>query len=201
MQKKLSSLVLLCLSCLYPAAYMLGAEATVQDTANTLSPQPDQAAVDEAVAYVLTHYHYSREPLDPALSGRIYDEYLKELDAGHDYFIQADIDSFGAYRASLAASIKKGDLKPAFAMYSVFHQRFDERMAYADGVLDKEPDLKSDESLPVGDNPGAWAADRQQLDERWRKRLKNEVIDLMLNGNDWPKSAALLKRQIGRAHV
>ncbi|HEV2110228.1 MAG TPA: carboxy terminal-processing peptidase [Gammaproteobacteria bacterium] len=195
MPKKLPSLLLLCLSWLYPAAYMHGAGATAQEAAKALSPQPDQSSVDQAVAYVLTHYHYSREPLDPALSGRIFDEYLKELDAGHDYFTQADVDSFGAYRANLAASIKQGDLAPAFAIYSVFRQRFDERMAYADGVLDKEPDLKSDESLPVGDNAGAWAADRQQLDDRWRKRLKNEVIDLMLNGNDWPKTSALLKRR------
>ena len=195
MQKKLSSLLLLGLSWLYPAAYMAGADATAESAAPALSPQPDQSSVDQAVAYVLTHYHYSREPLDPALSAKIFDEYLKELDGGHDYFIKADIDSFAGYRGGLAASIKKGDLSQAFTMYTLFRQRFDERMAFATGLLDKQPDLKSDETLTVGDSPEAWAADRQQLDERWRKRIKNEVIDLMLDGNDWPKTAKLLKRR------
>ena len=103
--------------------------------------------MDQAVAYVLTHYHYSREPLDPALSAKIFDEYLKELDGGHDYFLKADIDSFAAYRDGLAANIKKGDLTQAFAIYTLFRRRFDERMAYARGLLDKQPDLKSDETL------------------------------------------------------
>ena len=195
MKKKLSSLLLLGLACLYPAAYMPGAAATAESVAPMLSPLPDQSAVDQAVAYVLTHYHYSREPLDPALSGRIFDEYLKELDGGHDYFLKADIDSFAAYRGGLAASIKKGDLTQAFSIYTLFRQRFDERMAYATTLLERQPDLKSDETLMIGDSPEAWAADRPQLDERWRKRIKNEVIDLMLDGNDWPKTATLLKRR------
>ncbi len=197
MQKKLSSLLLLSLSWLYPAAHLNVADATAETAVPALSPQPDQAAVDQAVAYVLTHYHYSREPLDPALSARIFDEYLKELDGGHDYFTQADVASFAAYRGTLGASIKKGDLAPAFAIYTLFRTRFDARMAYVDAQLVKEPDLKSDETLPVGDvaDAAGWAATAQQLDERWRKRLKNEVIDLMLNGDAWPKTAELLKRR------
>ncbi len=94
MKKKLTSLLLLGLAWFYPAAYMAGADATAESAAPVLSPQPDQSSVDQAVAYVLTHYHYSREPLDPALSAKIFDEYLKELDGGHDYFLKADIDSF-----------------------------------------------------------------------------------------------------------
>ena len=197
MQKKISSLLLLALSWLYPAAHLTVADATAESAAAALSPQPDQASVDQAVAYVLTHYHYSREPLDPALSARIFDEYLKELDAGHDYFTQADVDSFAAYRNTLGASIKKGDLTPAFSIYSLFRARFDARMAYVATLLDKEPDLKDDESLPVGDGAEAetWAAGPRELDERWRKRIKNEVIDLMLNGKEWPQASATLQRR------
>ncbi|MFI4921646.1 MAG: S41 family peptidase, partial [Gammaproteobacteria bacterium] len=195
MMKKLSSLLFLGLTGLYPAAYMQLADATAESSGAALSPQPDQASVDQAVAYVLTHYHYSREPLDPSLSGKIFDEYLKELDPGHEYFLKADVASFSAYRAGLGASIKKGDLAPAFAIYSVFRQRFGERMVFADGLLDKQPDLNSDETLPVSDSPEDWVADGQQLDDRWRKRVKNEVIDLMLDGNDWPKTQGVLKRR------
>src|SRR5690348_15473949 len=139
---KLKSCLLLAVSALawiYPAAHLAVAE-TAPSPAAALAPQPSQAAVDEAVAYVLTHYHYSREPLDAALSGRIFDEYLKELDGGHSYFLKADIASFAPYRAGLATSIKKGDLGPAFAMYGVFRQRFDERMAYVATLLTKQPD-------------------------------------------------------------
>jgi len=195
MNKRLSGLLLLGLAWLYPAAYLQWADASTEAAVQSLSPQPDQPAVDQAVAYVLTHYHYSREPLDPALSARIYTEYLKELDPGHDFFLQSDIDSFAVYKNGIASGIKQGDLTPAFAIYTVFRKRYGERMVYADSLLDKQPNLGSAETLTVRDTPEAWAANNQELDERWRKRIKNEVIDQMLDGKDWPKASASLKRR------
>lgn len=178
-----------------PPADFASSEVAPERAVAVLAPQPGQSAVDQAVAYVLTHYHYSRTPLDAALSGRIFDEYLKELDGGHDYFLQTDIDSFAPYRAGLAASIKEGDLGPAFAIYGVFRRRFHERMAYVAARLARQPDFDRDESIKIEDDPETWAPTPAALDQQWRKRLKNEVIDRMLDGDSWPKAAALLKRR------
>src|SRR4051812_39235636 len=108
MNKKLILLLLLNLAWIYPGAHMQDAAATLSpgNTTAAIAPQPGQSSVDQAVAYVLTHYHYSREPLDAGLAGRIFDEYLKELDQSHSYFLQSDIDSFAAYRSTLGQSIK-----------------------------------------------------------------------------------------------
>jgi carboxyl-terminal processing protease len=194
MQKKILLLLLSCLVWSYPATHLTEASATVEAGA-TLSPTESQASVDKAVAYVLTHYHYSREPLDGVLGSKVFDEYIKELDLGHSYFLRSDIDSFSDYRAGLGDSIKRGDLKPAFAIYTVFHQRFDERMAYAAGLLEKQPDLGQDEALPIDDNPRTWATDQAALDDLWRKRIKNDVINQMLDGKTWPEASALLKKR------
>ncbi|HLW73579.1 MAG TPA: S41 family peptidase, partial [Gammaproteobacteria bacterium] len=195
MKIKISLLLLLALVWLYPAAHIGAASATVESNAAVLVPGTGQAAVDKTVAYVLTHYHYSHEPLNAGLGGAIFDEYIKELDETHSYFLQSDIDSFAVYRTGLADSIKQGDLKPAFAIYSVFHQRFDTRIDYALALLDKEPDLGKDESLPIEDNPKDWAASPAALDDLWRKRVKNDVIELMLDGKTWPQAAELLKHR------
>ena len=197
MNIKTSVLLLSFLVWLYPATHVGVATATVESSAMALAPDPDQAAVDKTVAYVLTHYHYSHEPLDAGLGSAIFDEYLKALDESHSYFLQSDIDSFGAYRTGLADSIKQGDLKSAFAIYSVFRQRFDARIAFAIGLLDKEPDLGKDESLPIQDNPQGWAASPAALDDLWRKRVKNDVIELMLDGKTWPQAAELLRHRYG----
>lgn len=195
MNIKTSVLLLSFLAWLYPATHAGVATATVESNAAALAPDTGQAAVDKTVAYVLTHYHYSHEPLDTGLGGAIFDEYLKELDDTHSYFLQSDIDSFVAYRTSLADSIKQGDLRPAFNIYSVFRQRFDVRIAYALGLLDKAPDLDKDESLPLQDSPRTWAASPAALDDLWRKRVKNDVIELMLDGKTWPEAAGLLKHR------
>jgi len=171
------------------------ASATLTKPAADLAPKPGESSVDQAVAYVLTHYHYSHEPLDAPLAGKIFDEYLKELDQSHGYFLQSDIDSFAAYRTILGQSIKDGDLKPAFAIYTVFRQRFDTRMAYALAQLDQQPDLQKDESLSIDEKPTAWASDAAALDDLWRKRIKNDVIELMLDGKTWPQAQTQLRKR------
>ena len=50
MKKTLSSLLFLGLVWFYPAAYMQFADATAESNGTALSPQPDQASVDQAVA-------------------------------------------------------------------------------------------------------------------------------------------------------
>lgn len=193
--KKMLLLSLSSLLWIFPSAYMDSASATLQAANAAPAPKPEEGAVDQAVAYVLTTLHYSREPLDAALASKIFDEYLKELDQSHSYFLQSDIDSFQAYRNTLAQSIKDGDVKPAFAIYAVFHQRFDARMAFAQASLATQPDLTRDESLPIDDKPKAWLKDQAAVDDLWRKRIKNDVIDLMLDGKTWPQAQSLLKKR------
>ena len=171
------------------------ASATLTKPTSPLEPKPSEASVDQAVAYVLTHYHYSHAPLNEALAGKIFDEYLKELDQGHSYLLQSDIDSFDPYKTTLGQSIQDGNLKPAFAIFGVFRQRFDTRMAYALSLLAQQPDLQKDESLALDDKPKAWAADPAALDDLWRKRIKNDVIELMLDGKTWPQAQAQLRKR------
>src|SRR6185312_7289041 len=105
---------ILLLSAMAFAALLNTAAATLAPGNSAPAPKPGEASVDQAVAYVLTPSHYSREHLDAALAGKIFDEYLKELDPAHSYFLQPDIDSFADYRKTLGTSIEAGDLKPAF---------------------------------------------------------------------------------------
>lgn len=175
-------------------ALLSTASATLKP-ATPLAPKPGESSVDQAVAYVLTHYHYSHAPLNEALAGKIFDEYLKELDQSHSYFLQSDVDSFGPYATTLGQSIQDGNLKPAFAIYGVFRQRFDTRMAYAMTQLEQQPDLQKDESLSIDDKPVAWARDPAALDDLWRKRIKNDVIELMLDGKTWPQAQVQLRKR------
>src|SRR5690348_15861265 len=97
----------------YPTAHLTAAAADTAAPA-VLAPQPGQDEIDVAGAYVLTHYLYSSEPLEAALPGKIFDQYLKELDPGHNFLLQSDVNSLSFSRANLGESIHKRDLKLAF---------------------------------------------------------------------------------------
>ena len=160
-----------------------------------LSPDPRQALVDETIAALMQRYQYERRPLDAALSQQVFTEYLKDLDGGRSYFLQSDIDSFTADRAQFGEDIKDGNLQPAFAVYNVFQRRVDERIHYALKLLQHEPDLTVTESYVYDRSKAPWAKDSAELDDLWRKRVKNDVIGLLLAGKTWPEAADTLHKR------
>jgi len=171
-----------------PAAASLAAPKDV-------APEPRETLVDQAVAGLLQRYHYAKRPLDEALAQEIFNRYLGDLDPGKSYFLQTDIDSFAPYRAKLDDSIRDGDMKPAFAVFNVFQKRVNERLEYALQFLDKEPDLTAKEDYLFDRSKAPWAKDTQELNDLWRKRLKNDVIGLLLSGKTWPQAQDTLRKR------
>ena len=161
----------------------------------SLSPQPRQTLVDQAIAGILTRYHYGKAQLDNALSVQIFHHYLEDLDPNRSYFLQSDIDSFAAYRDTLDDAIRNGNLKPAFAIYNVYQQRVQQRIQYALGLLTKEPDFKIKEDYVFDRSKAPWATNTTQLDDIWRKRVKNDTLGLLLAGKTWKQTATILRKR------
>src|SRR5471032_1700668 len=66
-----------------------------------LKPVRQEAQAAHLAAELLARYHYKGMPLDDALSGKIFDQYLKSLDSEKLFFIQADIDHLSGNRTKL----------------------------------------------------------------------------------------------------
>ncbi|MGE5624152.1 MAG: carboxy terminal-processing peptidase [Bacillota bacterium] len=177
-----------------PASNTAPAAATLAEPKD-MAPAPGETQVDEAVAELLQRYHYAKRPLDDALAQQIFNRYLLDLDPSHSYFLQADIDSFASYRANLADRIKNGDMKPAFAVFNVFQKRVSERLDYALQYLDHEPDLTVKEDFLFDRSKAPWAKDTAELNDVWHKRLKNDVIGLLLAGKTWPQAQDTLRKR------
>ena len=160
-----------------------------------LHPQPRETLVDEAVAGILTRYHYGKQPLNAALSQQIFKHYLADLDPNRSYFLQTDIDSFAPYRDTLDDAIRNGNLKPAFAIYNVYQQRVQQRIQYAQQLLGHEPDFKVNEDYVYDRQKAPWVKSTAELDDLWRQRVKNDVIGLLLAGKSWKQAAATLRKR------
>jgi carboxyl-terminal processing protease len=71
----------------------------------------------------------------------------------------------------------------------------DQRIQYALKQLDKEPDFTVKESYVFDRSKGPWAKDSTELDDVWRKRVKNDVIGLLLAGKTWPQAQETLRKR------
>jgi len=160
-----------------------------------LAPTDQENYVARRVSDIVAREHYRRAPLDDRLSSLILDRYLDAIDGGRSYFYASDIAEFERYRYELDDAIKAGDVEPAFVIFRRFQQRSRERMNYAIELLAKKPDFDIDESFNFDREKEPWPANAVEMNELWRKRVKNDALSLITAGKQWPEAAEILRKR------
>jgi carboxyl-terminal processing protease len=180
-------------------AALLGAAMTPSPAVPTatavLAPTEQENYVARRVADIVAREHYRRAPLDDHLSSLILDRYLDAIDGGRSYFYASDIAEFERYRYELDDAIKAGDVEPAFVIFRRYQQRSRERMAYAIDLLSKKPDFDIDESFNFDREKEPWPANTAEMNELWRKRVKNDELSLVIAGKQWTEAADVLRKR------
>jgi carboxyl-terminal processing protease len=180
-------------------AALLGAAMTTppadKPAAASLAPTEQEDYVARRVADIVAREHYRRAPLDDHLSSLVLDRYLDAIDGGRSYFYASDIAEFEKYRYQLDDAIKAGDMDPAFVIFRRYQQRNRERMAYAVDLLAKKPDFDIDESFNFDREKEPWPANAAEMNELWRKRVKNDALSLVIAGKQWPEVVDTLKKR------
>jgi carboxyl-terminal processing protease len=149
-----------------------------------LKPVPAQAQAALWASKVLARYHYKAMPLDDAMSEKIFDRYFKTLDSEKLYFVQSDIDQFDVVRNKLDDAINNENLTLPFAVYNVYQQRFNERMAYARELIKGKFDFTTDETFQLDREKAAWPKNDDEARDLWRRRVKNDWLRLKLAGKE-----------------
>lgn len=145
-----------------------------------LEPENKHIRASELITHILTTYHYKKTELDDNLSSSIYRHYLENLDQNKAYFIKPDIEEFEPYRFKIDDAIMKSDLSPAYNIFKRYRQRVDERIDFALKTLEQKFDFTIDETYRFDRRDDAWSSSRKELDELWRKRVKNDYLNLQL---------------------
>ncbi|MDR8016238.1 carboxy terminal-processing peptidase [Ectopseudomonas guguanensis] len=180
------------------SALPLAAKTTPATSWDYLQPDRDQVIASLNVVELLRRHHYNKPPLNDERSIQIYDNYLKLLDPSRSYFTAADIAEFNQWRTKFDDLLKSGDLEPGFTIYRRHLTRLEERLNFALAELDKgvdKIDFTIDEELQVDREKAPWAKDRAELDELWRKRVKDEVLRLKIAGKETKDIQELLTKR------
>ena len=163
----------------------LQAKTTDLDWAS-LKPDRNQVIASLNVVELLRRHHYNKPPLDDARSAKIYDSYIKLLDPARSYFTADDIAEFEPWRLQFDDFLKEGQLEPGFTIYQRHLERLIQRIEYALSLLENidSLDFTIDEELEIDRETASWARDRAELDDLWRKRVKDEVLRLKIAGKE-----------------
>lgn len=150
--------------------------------ATMLAPAPTQARSAKLVADLVSSLHYSRPSLDDELSSAMLDRYIETLDPNKHFFFSADIAVFEKYRHHLDDALRGADISSAFEIYNVYKLRVVERIGHALELLRHEHDLTVNEKYRIDYEDEPWLSGRSQMDDLWRRRVKNDILNLRLSG-------------------
>ena len=167
-------------------------------TDEPLEPESRHEKIGELVATFIQKSHYNHIAVNDELSSKVMDHYLEELDRNRMYLLAGDVEFFDQYRYELDDIVRSDPLDPVFDMFSVYRTRVRERFEFALAQLDVEPDFTIDEEYQFDRSESPWAQTSQELDEIWRKRVKNDALNLALTDKPWEESREILAKRYRR---
>ena len=154
------------------------------DTLAVLKPASKHLKETYLVTTLLNRNHYRKLPLDDSLSTVIYNNYLESLDNNKAYFLKSDIEYFDKYKEQLDDDIRRGNVDVAFQIFRMFRERANTRLNYVFSLIEKGFDYSIEESIPSEDLNQFWAETNEEVNERWRKIIKSQAVNLKLAKKD-----------------
>ena len=170
----------------------------VTDEIAALAPLPVHSNTTRNIVDALSSRHYVTTELNDLLSEQIYQGFLEDLDPSKSYLLASDIAEFDSLRYQLDDTLLRGDAKPAFIIFNRYHQRVLARFESILAQLEKGTDVfdfERDEFLELDREEAPWATNNAELDDLWRKRLKNAVLNLRLADKEPEKIQELLLKR------
>ncbi len=167
-------------------------------TADDLGPEPRHEKIGQLVSEFIQKSHYLHAAVNDELSSMVLDRYIVALDSNRMYMLGSDVEAFETYRYRLDDMVRSEPLNPVFEMFEVYRTRVRERLIFALEELETEPDFSVDESYQFDREELPWSETEDDLDELWRKRVKNDALSLRLAEKDWPETQEILHKRYTR---
>lgn len=166
-----------------------------------LKALPSHQRAVELINYFIQRYHYRTAQLNDELSSQILDRYIETLDANRSYFLASDVERFEEMRFQMDDYLRKQELDHIFKLFDLYRERAIDRAEFSMRILSEGFDLNIPESFRFNRSTTPWPTDQAQLDDIWRRRVKNDYLSLKLAGqlhDDILKTLGDRYRQLSR---
>ena len=145
---------------------------------------PNDEQTTKLVCNMIQKFHISQHPIDDQISAKLVDRFVKTLDPQKLYFTQPDITGLLKYKTTLDDLVKAGNTQFAYDVWDMYSQRLERQLEIAHKLIDTPHDYTVDESIEVDPDKIAWAANQDELNDRWRRRVKFELLNAKLDNED-----------------
>ena len=174
---------------------LLSAQNTIEQA---IQPEKKHEKIGALVERFIERSHYNHTKVDDKLSSLIFSKFIESLDENRSYFTQDEINAFEIYRFKIDDMLGSDAIDPIYDIFNTYRKRASERMGFALALLEKEPDFTLQESFKFDRSDIDWPSTSVELDEIWRKRVKNDALSLILNDKTWDEAKEILTKRYER---
>ncbi len=139
--------------------------------------------------------HYSHNAFDDSLSERTLENFLKSWDPGKLYFFADDVAEIrNQYGKKLDDMVNQIDCSAIDFIVNRYSKRFEERQRYQLEAINHKFDFTKDEYMNIDRKKDDYAKTTEELNERWRQRIKFQMLGLRSSMDDDKAREKLKKR-------
>lgn len=150
------------------------------------------------VADMISLRHITHPEINDDIAARLLHRYIEVWDPQKLYFLQSDIDLFTASSKVLDDQILAGDVDFASTVFDRYKLRMLEREPMIGQLIDLEHDFTADEAMVLDPDDLDWAKSIEELTERWRKRVKFDLLILKMDDTELSDARTRLHKRYHR---
>ncbi|MBC5775416.1 carboxy terminal-processing peptidase [Pontibacter sp. KCTC 32443] len=124
----------------------------------------------------LNQGHFQPEKLDDDFSKKAFKLYLERLDYNKKFLMSSDVAKLRKYETAIDDQLRQGSYEFFDLSADMIEQRLKESQAYYKEILTKPFDFSKDETIELDGEKLAFAKDKNELKEAWRKQLKYQTL-------------------------
>ncbi len=131
----------------------------------------------------LESFHFQGRELSNDDFRQLLPDFIGELDSHHMFLLTSDQDALTArFGERLAKDLRYlGNLDAAYEAFRVYKERVTARVTWIQLELAKETDFTVNEEFQWDRTKAPWPATAEEANDLWRKRLKFELLQELLN--------------------
>ena len=147
-----------------------------------LKPRPHYGEIGRRIAVMLPRHHVLNQPFDDRISQIAWTNIVTYYDVDRSIFLKSDLEELAAHEFTVDDEIKAGDVSFGYKVHSLYSKRLAERIGFATNFIAKANwDFSVDEYYSMNRKEAEWPTTREEAEEIWRKRLKNEYLAMTLS--------------------
>lgn len=151
-------------------------------------PDRNKLLID-LISFVLEREHFDARDLDDEFSNEVYDSFIEALDPQKRYFYQSDIDELNIYLNEIDDQVKDKEL----TFFNLAHEKLKKRISEANDfyeqLLENPFDFTTNDSINLDYDNLRYAESKDEIIERWHKRLKFSSLNSFYDKIDEQETA------------